>query len=193
MSCQNFKNIRELEEFIEKNFKVDITSDRFRDYDDLFEEVLLKSKLPLEVKFYLSLLRTSFLLSEKIEKELKQFDLTLAQKSILDILFFSKAEYLTQNEISNYIFTSKANISSLLDKLEKKGYVIREVNSENRREKKVKVTKKGKKILLNVYLEKKKVVNYSEMGKFVNAHKNEFENFIKMLEKLKVYIKKERN
>ncbi len=120
----------------------------FKDFDDVLENGILKSDdLPEIGKAIQSIVRTGDIIKSYIEQFLSKFDLSIAQKSVLDTLFFSKCGYLTQNEISKFMYTSKANVSSILDRMESKGLIKREENKENRREKKVMLTKKGEELL----------------------------------------------
>ena len=51
--------------------------------------------------------------------------------------------YCTQNEIGNKLFLPKQTVSLVLSGLEKKGYILRESNPKDRRNKIVKLTEQG--------------------------------------------------
>ncbi|WP_434509781.1 MarR family winged helix-turn-helix transcriptional regulator [Desulfitobacterium sp. AusDCA] len=51
--------------------------------------------------------------------------------------------YCTQNEIGNKLFLPKQTVSLALSGLEKKGYILREANPQDRRNKIVKFTEQG--------------------------------------------------
>lgn len=117
----------------------------FKDIDDILENGILKCDIiPLFPKSIISTIRTGDIIKSHAEKLLEQLDISIPQKNILDALNFSQNGYLTQKELSKFVYTSKANISSLLERMEAKGLIEREENKNNKREKLVKITKKGK-------------------------------------------------
>ena len=68
-------------------------------------------------------------------------DLTPEQYLLIDLLWDEGP--LTQQEIANQMQKDKNSITKLIDGLEKKGYVVRETNTEDRRKNLVVVTKMG--------------------------------------------------
>lgn len=75
------------------------------------------------------------LVARKIHQSLtakfKEFDITPEQWVILKEL--SKEDKISQNELSFRVEKDKNNIKAIVDKLEKKGYVIREENLNDKR------------------------------------------------------------
>ena len=129
----------------------DVWDKDFRDIDDVLDRGIMKCEdIPSIHKAVINIIRTGDMLKSMNEEFLKMYDLTFAQQSILESLFFSNRDYLTQNELSRFIFSSKANVSSVLDKLEAKGLVLREENPENKREKKISITSEGISLLEKV-------------------------------------------
>lgn len=68
-------------------------------------------------------------------------DLTPEQYLLIDLLWDEGP--LTQQEIANQMQKDKNSITKLIDGLEKKGYVFRETDTEDRRKNLVVVTKMG--------------------------------------------------
>jgi MarR family transcriptional regulator, organic hydroperoxide resistance regulator len=75
------------------------------------------------------------------KKNAESFGLTLQQLSILNTLF--SFPELTQQELVERLISSKSTISVGIDKLVKRGLVERKSSEEDRREVKLKLTKKG--------------------------------------------------
>jgi len=75
------------------------------------------------------------------KKNAEGFGLTLQQLSILNTLF--SFPELTQQELVERLISSKSTISVGIDKLVKRGLVERKSSEEDRREVKLKLTKKG--------------------------------------------------
>lgn len=140
-----------------------IWDQEFKDINDVFDNAIMKSDLiPDFSKAITNIVLTSDILKNNLDKFLKQNDLSLAQKNVLESLYFCNKEYLTQRELSKFVYTSKSNISSLLNRMEEKGLIERGENKNNRREKQVKITNKGLKCFYNIYDESQKHMAFFE-------------------------------
>lgn len=84
---------------------------------------------------------TSQAMRNHIERLLKPFDLTIEQLHILKHI--DKNTGKTQSEICQRTFKSPANITRILDRLEKKKLLIRRKNPEDRRSSLVLLTDQG--------------------------------------------------
>lgn len=134
----------ESREFIDKLKNLDIWEKEFENIDDLLDNFMLKSpEIPEFTKAVLSVIRTGDIIKHTSEKYFKKFGLTIAQKSILEALYFCGKEYLTQSQLSKFLYSSKSNISTILERMEEKKLIKREENPQNKREKKVIITKLG--------------------------------------------------
>ena len=74
-----------------------------------------------------------------VREPLSQIGITIAQIPFLMELLY-RAEPLTQSDLSNALAIDPAATARTLDQLEKRGYIAREVNPENRRQKLVTAT-----------------------------------------------------
>jgi MarR family transcriptional repressor of emrRAB len=63
--------------------------------------------------------------------------------TLLRILYFAEGEHLTQNELSNRMKVTSANITYLIDVLEKEGLVARSADAADRRVSHVELTPAG--------------------------------------------------
>lgn len=72
---------------------------------------------------------------------LKQFDISGGEQPI--IMYLAKKTNVNQDAIAKYFMVDKGAIAKTLAKLEEKGFVQREINSENQREKFISLTEKG--------------------------------------------------
>lgn len=75
-------------------------------------------------------------------------DMTIDQGMIL--AFLNKYPEKTQKEIAAMAFKDTASMTRMLDLMEKKNYLTRSINTENRRRFKIEITPKGKQILKNL-------------------------------------------
>ncbi len=153
----------------------------FENWDDILDNGILKCEgILTESKLMLSIMRTGKILEEIHSKFLSEnFDLSIPQLSILEILYFcKKSSGLTQSQLAKNVYSSNANISSLLNRMEIKNIIKREENKNNKREKLIKITSKGKVLLEKVL-------------KILNSHKVDFLNeveskkLIKLLQKIR--------
>lgn len=72
-------------------------------------------------------------------------DMTIDQGMIL--AFLDKYPDKTQKEIAAMAFKDNASMTRMLDLMEKKNYIERSINQENRRRFNIEITAKGKKVL----------------------------------------------
>jgi DNA-binding MarR family transcriptional regulator len=100
----------------------------------------------LEEEVLLNLQRTANILSGKIAEVLKPFDLSGIQYNVLRILRGSRRG-LACSEIGERLVTKDSDITRLLDRLEKRDYVVRERYEKDKRVMIVKITEPGMQIL----------------------------------------------
>lgn len=96
----------------------------------------LKQKIPFtsrEQEAYLSLLRTADALQSRIEVKLKEFGLTGTQYNALRILRGAGTDGLPCSEIGERMITHDPDITRLLNRLEKSGWVSRARDKQDRR------------------------------------------------------------
>lgn len=84
-----------------------------------------------------------------INKELKEYGLTIGQFPFLMHLYHSSMinqAKQTQNELAETFQMTEGTVARALQKLEEKGLIEREIDSENRRRNLISITAKGKTI-----------------------------------------------
>lgn len=149
--CSNTYSSYMNNDFIEKLKASNLWDKDYKDLDDFIDNGLLKADfIPNLPKIIANVVRTGDMMKVIADKHLSAFDLSIPQKHVLEALYFSKKEYLTQQELSKFVYTSKANMSSLLDRMESKGFIERKENKTNKREKKVILLKKGEELYVKL-------------------------------------------
>jgi DNA-binding MarR family transcriptional regulator len=101
----------------------------------------------LEQEAYLSILRTASELSYSVDQFFRAFGITSSQYNVLRILRGAGADGLCRNEISERMVTATPDMSRLLDRIEKAGWVTRERGEEDRRQVSTHITKSGMELL----------------------------------------------
>ena len=100
-----------------------------------------------EQETYINLLRTHSLLSQRFDRLFREHGISSPQYNILRILRGHDDEGLPSLEIASQMITCVPDITRLLDRLEKAGYVRRERSTEDRRVVRVRITNQGRKFL----------------------------------------------
>ena len=101
----------------------------------------------LEQEVYLSILRTASELSYAVDQFFRPFDITPSQYNVLRILRGAGTDGLCRNEISERMVTATPDMTRLLDRMEKAGWVTRERAEEDRRQVSTHITKPGMELL----------------------------------------------
>jgi DNA-binding MarR family transcriptional regulator len=129
-----------------------------------------------EEELYLSIFRTSELLSHGIFKLFKEADLTPTQYNALRILRGAGAEGASCTEIGDRMVTRDSDITRLLDRLEARGLISREREVKDRRRIQTHITEQGLKLISELdgpvteyhrrqlgFLGEKKIANLSKL------------------------------
>lgn len=94
-------------------------------------------------KLAVNLMFTASWLGDKHQQLIKPYGITMPQFNILRILRGQKGAPLSVNELIARMIDKSSNASRLVDKLEEKGYVLRKVCPEDRRQVEVSITEEG--------------------------------------------------
>src|SRR6201997_3223762 len=101
----------------------------------------------LEQEVYLSILRTASELSHAVDQFFRPFDITPSQYNVLRILRGAGADGLCRNEISERMVTATPDMSRLLDRMERAGWVTGERGEGGGRQGSAYITTSGMKLL----------------------------------------------
>lgn len=113
-------------------------------YDEILDEGILKSStIPDDIKLIHSVLRTGDLFKDHITRETEKIGLTPANINILWVLYLSDGDYLTQAQLSKRLISSKANVSTIIERMQKQGLVLKESDKVNKKINKITITEEG--------------------------------------------------
>jgi len=104
---------------------------------------------------YFNLLKTGSWIDGRMKKALKPFDLTHAQLNVLYTLYEYDPEPVSASELKMRILVNNPDVTRLLDRLVKKGFVLRETCPENRRKINIILTDSGRTLFENAHLSAK--------------------------------------
>ncbi|MBS7577118.1 MULTISPECIES: MarR family transcriptional regulator [unclassified Enterococcus] len=82
-------------------------------------------------------------LSRELDKYTKQFELTGSQMTILDFLARNQTKLVVQKDIEDEFYLKPSTVSVLLGRMEKKGFINREVSPVDKRQRYIKLTAKA--------------------------------------------------
>jgi DNA-binding MarR family transcriptional regulator len=119
----------------------------------LKEELKLKKGFDIvEHEALLNIYYTANLLKKRADVLFKASGLTDVQYNVMALLTYQAGEEggLSQAQLSNMMLVNRANITTLVDRMEKSGLVVRTSHSEDRRFNIIKLTTKGKKLFEKV-------------------------------------------
>ena len=106
-----------------------------------------KALTPLEQRVFLALLKTADALGQEAEQLIRAAKLTGTQYNVLRILRGAGAEGLACRGIGDRMIAHDPDITRLLDRLEKRGFIARERQKDDRRVVKTRITPKGLELL----------------------------------------------
>lgn len=101
----------------------------------------------VEEDVYLSMLRTVEQLSRRVAETLSRADLTSTQYNALRILRGAGGDGTSCNEITEKMVTKDSDVTRLLDRLETRGLIYRERESQDRRRVVARITDEGSRVL----------------------------------------------
>ncbi|MDR2833506.1 MAG: MarR family winged helix-turn-helix transcriptional regulator [Streptococcaceae bacterium] len=101
------------------------------------------------------------------------------ENAVLAQLFHHDQEEIAPSDLSKCTHTSTARVASILNSLEEKGFVTREISKEDRRKIIVKITEAGK----EEALKNKKIILGNISTIFEKMGKEETEHFLRTFEK----------
>ena len=129
---------------------------------------------PIENTAWSSLSDTYKIVYSHIMSDLRQYGLTPPQYTVLRVIGNSRAGQLTMSEIGKEMIVTFANITTIVDNLEKLHYVRRLRDSSDRRLVKVELTRTGSKLFKRIYTSHRREV--AKLMKVLN--RQELQNLI---------------
>ena len=115
----------------------------YKQYMKIEKAIKSTQEMSISTKTVINLIHTSRVIEEAISSELKPFDLTIQQYNVLRILRGQKGNPANLSTLQERMVDRNSNTTRLIDKLIKKGWVVRQVCAENRRKIEIFITKNG--------------------------------------------------
>lgn len=90
-----------------------------------------------------SVMRAQAIVQQRVDAELRPFDLTFARYEILMLLTFSRTGQMPLAAIGRRLQVHPTSVTSAVDRLEAQGFVVREAHPTDRRAKLARLTEEG--------------------------------------------------
>ena len=102
-----------------------------------------------EFKAVIGIMRASNLLVDDLKKTLKNYPINATEFSVMEFLY-SKGEKSIQ-EIRDRILLASGSATYVVDNLEKKGYITRNVSQKDKRVTYIRLTEEGMKLIDDIF------------------------------------------
>ncbi len=102
---------------------------------------------PLLVEIALNFLYTYDVFHQIVTRYMSRYGLSKSSFNILMLLRHGPNEGMQLHELGELLLVSKANITGIIDHLEQMGYVKRVVDTQDRRARRARITRKGESLL----------------------------------------------
>jgi DNA-binding MarR family transcriptional regulator len=139
----------------------------------------------MEHECLLNVLYTATMLYKASYIYFRQYGLTDAQFNVLIQLQYEKQQGLSQADLGRRLVVNKADMTGIIDRLEKAGLVMREDHPKDRRINIIKITRKGRDIV-----NKLEPGYFTEVKKAMSSmSKNDMKTIIKGMEKMRENVR----
>jgi DNA-binding MarR family transcriptional regulator len=150
--------------------------------DDLSEEIYRISQ-EVPIASIIAIYTTDEVITEYLHKEWNRSESTRAGFRILNILTKNHG-FMRFTDMSKKVFRSKCAVSRVVNNLERSGLVRREGVSNDRREKRITITKKGIEYIATT-MHQRRIISKQIMS---CLNENEMELLISLLKRIRKYI-----
>jgi DNA-binding MarR family transcriptional regulator len=128
-------------------FYFPLDSNRYNNYISGVPPRHKAASLPLENRVFVALLRAADAVSQEAEQLLRSQGLTGAQYNVLRILRGAEPRGLPCHGIGDRMISHDPDMTRLLDRMEKRGLVVRSRQTDDRRVVKTRITREGLELL----------------------------------------------
>jgi MarR family transcriptional regulator, 2-MHQ and catechol-resistance regulon repressor len=134
----------------------------------------------LALNTFICLARAADSINNRLNTHISSYNLTISQFGILEALYHMGS--MCQKQLSDKILKSTANITTVIDNLEKRALVKRIRQEADRRYITVELTDKGKKLIQDIFPEHVKHIN-EEMAILSKEEKQKLKTLCKIVGK----------
>lgn len=101
------------------------------------------------LKAFVGVKRTNDILEKTVKKDVQQYGLNISEFAVMELLYHKGAQPI--NRIQERILIANSSTTYVLDKLQEKGYLIRERDEQDKRSMKAVLTPEGETLIKNIF------------------------------------------
>lgn len=116
------------------------------------------------------------------ERRLEKYDVNMSELMVL--LYLAQVPIANQDSVARHYKLDKGSIAKTITKLEKKGFIDRRQNKDNRRENLVTLTEKGSKLIHQI----QQLMVEWEASVFANIPEKDKEHFVQTLTQIAMNV-----
>ncbi|MFD1448471.1 MarR family winged helix-turn-helix transcriptional regulator [Oceanobacillus profundus] len=148
------------------------------------EETLIVKKQDSSLKLFVVLAKAYRAIIEQAEMDIKSKGLNLTDFAVLELLFHRGKQPM--QKIGDKILMTSGSITYIVNKLEKKGYLVREASPNDRRVTYASISDQGKELLNSIF-----PAHWEKLKTIMNGlNDEEKDTAIELLKKLGTTVKK---
>lgn len=130
------------------------------------------------LQLYITLSRASQWVNAHADRDIKRHGMNRTEFGVLELLYHKGSQPIQQ--IGSKVLMSSGNITYVVDKLEKKGFVVRKTSTEDRRSIYAEITDEGRAFVERVFPEHAEVIAQATAG-LTPEEQREAANLLKKL------------
>lgn len=140
-----------------------------------------EKKEELSLKLFVVLTRAVQTITKQVEKDIKTYGMNATEFSVLELLYHRGDQPI--QKIGEKVLLASSSMTYVVDKLEKKEWIVRRPCSEDRRVVYAAITEKGKEVMDEIFPKHQAFVHHLLSG----LASEEKEQLIEQLKKLGLY------
>lgn len=107
------------------------------------------TRMEESLKAFVGIKRTNDILEKLVKNDAQQYGLNISEFAVMELLYHKGPQPI--NRIQERILIANSSTTYILDKLEKKNYIIRERDENDRRSMKAALTEEGDNLISSIF------------------------------------------
>ena len=136
------------------------------------------NRMEESLKAFVGIKRTNDILEKLVKNDAQQYGLNISEFAVMELLFHKGPQPI--NRIQERILIANSSTTYILDKLEKKDYIIRKRDENDRRSMKAALTEEGENLIRRIFPAHSELLT----GLFSALSDEELSAFREMLKKI---------
>lgn len=140
------------------------------------------TRMEESLKAFVGIKRTNDILEKLVKNDVQQYGLNISEFAVMELLYHKGPQPI--NRIQERILIANSSTTYILDKLEKKNYIIRERDENDRRSMRAVLTEEGESLIHSIFPAHSELLT----GLFSTLSDEELSAFREMLKKISANV-----